>query len=188
MTKAHGKLVVVSGPSGVGKSTIDKEVVQRTNAIFSVSITTRQPRPGEVDGRDYRFVDRATFERMIERDRLLEWAEVFGNLYGTPTEPVRQAIVEGETILLEIDVQGAMQVHEKMPDAIFVLIAPPSDDVLRDRLKGRGTEDEESFRQRFGKAQEELRIANESGVYNHVVINEDIEAAIKQVVDIVEAE
>ena len=188
MAKARGKLVVVSGPSGVGKSTIDKEVVQRSGATFSVSITTRQPRPGEVDGRDYRFVDRATFERMIERGRLLEWAEVFGNLYGTPTEPVRQAVSEGQTILLEIDIQGALQVYEKMPDATFVLIAPPSEDVLRERLKGRGTEDEESFLERFGKAREELRIAHESGAYNHIVINEDLEAAIKQVVDIVEAE
>ena len=124
MAQTRGKLVVVSGPSGVGKSTIDKEVVERSGAIFSVSITTRQPRPDEVDGRDYRFVDRETFERMIQRDRLLEWAEVFGNLYGTPSEPVRQAIADGQTILLEIDVQGALQVHEKMPDATFVLIAP----------------------------------------------------------------
>lgn len=188
MAKTRGKLVVISGPSGVGKSTIDKEVLHRTGAIFSVSLTTRQPRPGEVEGRDYRFVDRDSFERMIERDRLLEWAEVFGNLYGTPSEPVRQAVADGQAILLEIDVQGALQIYEKMPDATFVLITPPSDKVLRERLKGRGTEDEKTFRQRLGKAKEELRIARESGAYDHVVINEDIEAAIKQIVDIVELE
>lgn len=186
MAKTRGKLIVVSGPSGVGKSTIDKEVVKRTGATFSVSLTTRQPRPDEIDGRDYRFVDRETFERMIERDRLLEWAEVFGNLYGTPAEPISRAIADGQTILLEIDVQGALQVYEKTPNATFVLIAPPSEEHLRERLRGRGTEDEKSFQERLDKAQEELRIARESGAYDYVVINEDLEAAIKQIVDIVE--
>lgn len=176
-----GKLFVITGPSGVGKSTIDREVVRRTGAEFSVSATTRPPRPGEVDGREYRFVDRPTFEAMIERGDLLEWADVFGELYGTPAEPVRRAIADGHTILLEIDIQGGLQVAEKMPEATFVLIVPPSDEELARRLLGRASEDDATARRRLAKAREEIRIAKESGVYNHVVVNDDLERATDEV-------
>jgi len=180
-----GGLVVVSGPSGVGKSTVNREVIKQTGAIFSVSVTTREPRDGEVDGKDYHFVDRAEFEQMIHRGEMLEWAEVFGNLYGSPIAPVQKAIELGKIVLLEIDIQGGLQVHEKMPEATFVLITPPSEQELERRLRGRGTEDEKSFARRFGKAKEELKTAIESGVYTNVVVNEDLGTAIQQVVKVV---
>jgi guanylate kinase len=181
----RGKLIVISGPSGVGKSTISREVLQRTGAEYSISATTRRPRPGEEDERDYRFVDRDAFERMIEQDRLLEWAEVFGNLYGTPAEPVRQAVRDGRTIVLEIDVQGGIQVHKKMPNAEFILIVPPSETELRRRLKDRGTEDAASYKERCDKAVEELRLARNSGAYRREVVNDDLERAIEEIVTIV---
>lgn len=181
----RGKLIVISGPSGVGKSTITQEVLQRTGAEYSISATTRQTRPGEKDGRDYRFMDRDAFQRMIEHDQLLEWAEVFGRLYGTPAEPVRRAIRDGQTVLLEIDVQGGIQVSKKMPGATFILIVPPSDKELRRRLTGRGTEDKASYEARCAKATEELRVARQSGAYRHEIVNDDLEEAIESIVNIV---
>jgi len=184
----RGKLVVLTGPSGAGKSTITREVLRRTGAAFSVSATTRRPREGEADGRDYRFVDRAAFERMVQRGELLEWAEVFGNLYGTPAEPVRRAIADGETVVLEIDIQGGLQVHEKAPDAEFVLIVPPSEQELARRLRGRGSEDEKTIARRLAKAAAERKAAEQSGVYTHCVVNDNLADAVAQVVRIVEQE
>jgi len=183
-----GKLVVISGPSGVGKSTIARRAMAQTDAAFSVSATTRSPRPGEVDGRDYRFVDRGTFEKLVADGQMLEWAEVFGQLYGTPEEPVRQAVDAGETMLLDIDVQGGLQVHGKMPEATFVLIVPPSDDELARRLRGRGSEDATAADRRLEKAKQEIAAATQSGVYNHIVINDDLETAVSEVVRIVQQE
>ena len=183
-----GRLVVVSGPSGVGKSTVVREVLRRTGAAFSVSVTTRGPRDGEVDGREYRFVDRAAFDGMVRRGELLEWAEVFGRLYGTPEAPVREALAAGKTIILEIDVQGGIQVHRKMPDAAFVLILPPGQAELTRRLTARCSESSEGIAQRLDKANEETALASRSGVYNDCVVNDDLETAIRQVVDIVKRE
>ncbi|MHC4295189.1 MAG: guanylate kinase, partial [Planctomycetota bacterium] len=135
-----GKLVVISGPSGTGKSSIAHEVVRRTSARFSVSMTTRKPREGELDGREYHFVDRTSFQQMMDKDELLEHAEVFGQLYGTPRGPIEEAIAAGETILLDIDVQGGAQVKAKMPEATFVLIVPPDEGELNRRLRERGSE------------------------------------------------
>lgn len=180
-----GRLVVVSGPSGVGKSTINREVLKRTDAVYSVSATTRKPRGDEADKKDYNFTDRTTFEQMIENGEMLEWAEVFGNLYGTPAAPVRKAVAAGKVVLLEIDVQGGLQIHEKMPDATFVLITPPSEQELERRLGGRGTEDDESFSRRLGKAKKELKTATKSGIYTKVVVNKDLDTAIQQVAKIV---
>ena len=180
-----GKLVVISGPSGVGKSTIVSQLLKRTSVEFSVSATTRQPRPGEVDGRDYMFVSRQQFQQMIADEQLLEWAEVFGQLYGTPARPVNQAVKAGKNIVLDIDVQGAIQVHRLMPDATFVLICPPDEETLADRLKGRGTETPDALARRLAKATDELNTATASGIYNEKVINDDLEAAIEQVVNIV---
>ncbi len=177
--------MVISGPSGVGKSTIAHEVVDRTDAEFSVSATTRPPRPHEKDGRDYLFVDRETFEKMIADGELLEWAEVFGELYGTPAGPVRTAIEQGGTILLDVDVQGGKQVHRTMPEATFVLILPPSDEELARRLRGRGSENEQQVRSRLAKAQEEIAFADAEGIYNYRVVNDRLEDAIDAVSEIV---
>ncbi len=181
-----GKLVVVSGPSGVGKSTLCKEVMRRTGAQFSVSATTRAPRDGEVDGRDYHFVSRQAFEEMIRAGKLLEWAEVFGNLYGTPGEPVREAISQARTIILDIDVQGGLQVHRAMPQATFVLVLPPSPQELARRLSGRGSEGRAALESRLEKAEWEINLAQRSGIYKHVVVNDDLERATLRLMEIVQ--
>ena len=183
-----GKLVVITGPSGVGKSTIVREVLRRTGATFSVSATTRSPRPGEQDGREYRFVDRPTFQAMIDAGELLEWADVFGQYYGTPAEPVREAVAAGQTVIVEIDVQGGEQVHAAMPEATFVLIEPPSMAALTERLGGRGTEDADSLHRRLSAAGEEIAAAKAGGVYNYCIVNDDLNEAIDAVVEVVQAE
>ncbi len=180
-----GKLVVISGPSGVGKSTIVTQLLERTGVGFSVSATTRQPRPGEIDGRDYKFVTKQQFQQMIANEQLLEWAEVFGQLYGTPAGPVKDAIEAGKNIVLDIDVQGAIQVHRVLPDATFVLISPPDEKTLASRLTSRATETPDSLARRLAKATDELNTATASGIYNENVINDDLEAAVAQVVNIV---
>ena len=188
MADKPGRLVVVSGPSGVGKTTIVREVLKRTDCGFSISVTTRQPREDEVNGRDYHFVDRAAFLKMIDNSELLEWAEVFDQLYGTPLQPVRQAVADGKTMLLDIDVQGGMQVACKMPEATFVLIVPPNEEALAKRLCGRGTESAWALKHRLTKARHEVDAAKASGVYNYVVVNDDLETAVREVVGIVQQE
>lgn len=184
----RGKLVVVTGPSGVGKSTIVAEAVRRSGAAYSVSVTTRRPRNGEIEGVHYRFVDRAAFEKMIEADELLEWAEIYGEYYGTPAAPVREAVGAGRCVLMEIDIQGGMQVHEKVPDATFVLILAPVGGELNRRLRRRGSEDEAALARRLGEAKKEVHAAKASGVYNHCIVNDDLESAVKCVVDIIRQE
>jgi len=180
-----GKLVVVSGPSGVGKSSLLGAVRRRCEADFSVSATTRRPRAGEVDGQAYRFVDRATFEQMIADGELLEWAEVFDQYYGTPAGPVEQAVQKGRTILLDIDVQGGLQVYERMPEATFVLVVPPSREELARRLAGRGSEQPEDLAKRLAKADEEIAVARASGAYKHEVVNDDLTIAADEMTAIV---
>jgi len=187
-TKAPGRLIVISGPAGVGKSSIRQELIRRTGAVWSVSATTRGPRAGEVEGQDYYFVDREKFQRMIDNGELLEWAEVFGNYYGTPAAPVRQAIEAGRIVVLEIDIQGGLQVHEARPDATFILILPPSEQDLEKRLRGRRSEDEDSLARRLAKAKWEIETAQRSGVYKYQVVNDDLEKAIARVVEIVNQE
>jgi guanylate kinase len=177
-------VVVISGPSGAGKSTIVRETMLRTGAEFSVSATTRRPRPNEMDGRDYHFISREAFQTMIESGELLEHAEVFDELYGTPREPVIKALSEGRTVLLDIDVQGACQVHQKMPSATFILIVPPDEEELSRRLHSRSSEPESELAQRLSEASAEIDAAKASGVYNHVIVNDDLEAAIEQMVEI----
>ena len=186
MSSENGKLLVITGPSGVGKTTLTSELVERTDVQYSVSVTTRSPRPGELDGRDYHFIDMAEFDRLKDQDQLLEYAEVFGCYYGTPRLPVQAAIDGGKTVLLEIDVQGGLQVYERMPEACFVLIVPPDIDELRSRLLTRNTEDSETLSRRLGKAEREIKQARESGIYKHEIINDDVQVAVQELLKVID--
>jgi guanylate kinase len=169
----------------VGKGTVVRRVLQAApDLVLSVSATTRPRRSTERDGVDYVFVDDAEFDRMIEAGELLEWAEVFGSRYGTPAEPIRRALDSGQDALLEIDVQGARQVRDRVPDAVLILLAPPSLDELRRRLRHRGTEDPERLERRLAKAEQELEAA---AWFDHRVVNDDLERAASQVAAIIES-
>ena len=174
----RGKLLVISGPSGCGKSTvIAKMMAERQNVEFSVSATTRAPRPGEKDGVDYFFVSREKFDEMIAKDELLEHAEFVGNCYGTPKSQVLQRLDNGISVILDIEVQGASQVKKKLPEAVSVFLAPPSLDDLEHRLRGRGTESEETIRARLETASREMALAPN---YDYTVINDDPDRAARE--------
>jgi guanylate kinase len=177
------RLTVVSGPSGVGKSSVVGEMRRREPDIyFSVSVTTRPPRPGEVDGEHYHFIDRATFDKMVANDELLEHAEFTGNCYGTPRAPVEQALRDGRPAILEIELQGARQVRVAMPEARLVMLMPPSWEELVGRLTGRGTEAEEAVKARLAEAERELAAAGEFDVR---VVNADVRVAAGELLDLV---
>jgi guanylate kinase len=180
------RLTVVSGPSGVGKSSVVGELRKlEPDIYFSVSVTTRRPRPGEVDGAHYHFVSRAEFDEMIADGRLLEWAEFTGNRYGTPREPVEKALAEGRPAILEIELQGARQVRAAMPEARLVMLMPPSWDELVGRLTGRGTENEASVRARLAEAERELAAAGE---FDHRVVNADVRDAAEHLLSLITGE
>jgi len=180
----NGKVVVVSGPSGVGKSTICKEAVKRlNNAHLSVSVTTRPKGENEVDGRDYWFISEQQFQRRVNKGLLLEYAEVFGHLYGTPKDKVEEALQAGETIILEIDVQGANQVKVIYPAAVMIFILPPTRKELAERMNLRGREDAEVAEERLNGAGTEIAAAWQ--YYEHMVINDNLEQAVKEVVQII---
>ncbi len=183
-----GRLIVISGPSGVGKSSVARRVLQRSEAVGSISTTTREPRTGERHGLDYYFVKRETFERMVAEDELLEWAEVFDNYYGTPAGPVGEALAAGRTVLLEIDVQGGLQVAGRCPDATLILITAPSAAELQRRLTGRGTDLPEVIAKRLAKAQKEIQTARDSGAYTHEVVNDILDDAVAEVLTIMRKE
>lgn len=178
-------LMVVSAPSGAGKSTICRRILQDAHSsenverglVFSVSTTTREPRQGEVDGEDYHFVDRGTFNRMVEDDEFLEWAQVHGELYGTSKNSVETALDGGNDVLLEIDVQGGEQVQERCENAVLVFIAPPSLEELERRLRNRDTESEDEIQRRLDEAREELKAIER---YDYVVINDRINRAVSR--------
>ncbi len=183
--ESKGKLVIVSGPSGVGKSTICRAVVERTGVTLSVSTTTRPKAEREVDGKDYRFVSRDEFERGIEDDEFLEYADVFGNYYGTPRAEAQAAFEDGKTVILEIDVQGALKVRRICPEAMMIFILPPSQNDLAGRMNGRGRgEDEATARLRLDTAGAEIAAAWQ--YYDNMVINDDLEQAIDEVIGIIE--
>ena len=171
-----GLLVVLSGPSGVGKGTIRDLFIRRPelNLTFSISMTTRNKRATETDGVDYYFVSRDRFEHAIANDELLEWAEFVGNYYGTPVAEVERLRHQGKSVLLEIEVQGAIQIKEKCPDALTIFIVPPSMDELERRIRGRRSEPEEIVQQRLNKASKEMEL---TGQYRYVVCNEDPQLA-----------
>ena len=177
-----GTLLVLSGPSGVGKSTVLRKLMDgREDMCFSVSATTRSPRPGEEDGVDYFFVSRERFQRMIEEEALLEHAEFVGNCYGTPKSQVLERLEQGITVVLDIEVQGAAQVKARMPDALTVFLAPPSLEELERRLRGRGTETEEKILSRLETARKELLLAPR---YDFTVINDDPDRAAGELAEI----
>ncbi|CAH8769849.1 guanylate kinase [Paenibacillus dendritiformis] len=181
-----GFLIVLSGPSGVGKGTVCKSLLKRLpDLIYSVSATTRQPRLGEVDGVNYFFKSREEFLDMIDNDKLLEHAEYVGNYYGTPRDFVEQTLNEGQDIILEIEVQGALKVKEKFPNGIFIFLLPPSLDELEDRIRGRGTENDTVIDHRMTAAVEEMAMmAN----YDYAVVNDEIDLACKRIESIIIAE
>ncbi|WP_375486858.1 guanylate kinase [uncultured Jatrophihabitans sp.] len=180
------RLTVLSGPSGVGKGTVVAALRRLVPHVWvSVSATTRAPRPGERDGREYRFVDHDAFAQMIADDALLEWAEFAGNRYGTPRTPVQKHLSVDDPTLLEIELEGARQVRASMPDARFVFLAPPSVEELVDRLHGRGTESAEAVAARLARAEVEMAAASE---FDHVVVNRDVEQAALEVAALVTAD
>lgn len=187
MRKHRGLLIVLSGPSGVGKGTVRKELFSQpdTNYEYSISMTTRSPREGEVDEVDYFFKTRNEFEELIEQGQLLEYAEFVGNYYGTPLEYVNKMRDAGRDVFLEIEVQGAAQVRNKVPDGLFIFLAPPSLSELEERLVGRGTESEEVIASRLGAARQELEMMN---LYDYVVENDEVENACDRINAIIIAE
>lgn len=178
----RGILLVVSGPSGVGKSSVVDGLLEETGAAFSVSATTRPPRSGEVDGEDYHFVSPAAFDRLIDDGELLEWAEYGGYRYGTPRAPVLEHLEAGENVVLDIENNGAHQVKAAFPEAVLVFIVPPSIDELERRLRSRGDTSDEAVRKRLSVA--ESQIADAEGSFDHLVVNDVLETAISQVIPI----
>lgn len=185
--KEKGLLIVLSGPSGVGKGTVRKAIFSKEEAAFeySISMTTRKPREGEVDGVDYFFKTKKEFEQLIAEGKLLEYAEYVGNYYGTPIDYVNEMLDSGKDVFLEIEVQGARQVRKKFPEGLFIFLAPPSLSELQKRIEGRGTETENLITNRMKIAKEELEMME---LYDYVVENDQVELACKRIRAIVIAE
>ncbi len=172
-------LLVLAGPSGVGKGTIVRELLERDPSLwYSISATSRPPRPGEIDGRDYRFLSRPDFESLIAEGGFLEWFDVYGDLKGTPRAPVQKHLAAGDDVLLEIDVQGALAVREAFPEAVLVFVRPPSRNAQRERLERRGTDTPETIDRRLAEAEAEEALADR---FDAVVVNDRLEPAVEQV-------
>ena len=183
----RGLLIVFSGPSGVGKGTVRQEIFSTPDHKFeySVSMTTRAQRPGEVDGKDYFFRSREEFEELIRNGQMLEYAEYVGNYYGTPLTYVNETLDKGIDVFLEIEVQGALQVKKKVPDAVFIFLTPPDLNELQERFIGRGTDSEEVIAQRIERAREEIALMSE---YDYAIVNDEVPLAAERVKRVIEAE
>ena len=182
---AKGQLFIISGPSGVGKGTIAQRLLADMDITFSVSMTTRAPRPGEIDGKDYFFVTDEEFDKTIAENGFLEYAGKFGNRYGTPLKPILEKLNAGQDVLLDIDIQGAISVKKSYPKGVFIFILPPSMAELRKRITGRGTETPESLRKRLGKALEEISYIDK---YDYCIVNGELNEAIARAKAILVAE
>ena len=180
-----GKLFIISGPSGAGKGTICKRLVDETKVEVSVSMTTRQPRAGEIDGKSYYFTTKENFLKEVEAEGFLEWAEVYGNYYGTPKSKLDEKLSAGIDVVLEIDIQGALNVKEVYPEGIFIFILPPSMTELRKRITGRGSETEESLKLRLSQTLKEVSYIDK---YDYCVVNGELDEAVARVKSIVIAE
>jgi guanylate kinase len=180
----RGKLVVLSGPGGVGKSTVAKELKRSSPFVVSISATTRAPRFNEVDGIDYHFLSNEEFDKSVKRNEFLEWAEFAGSKYGTPSAPVLNAMAEGHSVLLEIEITGAKQVKKKMPEAILVFLEPPTWEELVARLEGRGTDSAERRAARLALAQDEMAAAS---FFDKVVVNDQVEKVVARLIDFASA-
>lgn len=182
----RGLLIVVSGASGTGKGTVCKKILdEMPQIVYSISATTRTPRPGEVDGREYYFLSRNEFTTWIADEKFLEFAEVYGNFYGTPLNKIEERLNRGEDVLLEIDVQGALNVKRKCPEGVYIFLLPPSLQELKRRIEGRGTETPESLARRLANAVAEIKIGRE---YDYVVVNDSVDDAAAQIKAILVAE
>lgn len=183
----RGLLVVLSGPSGVGKGTVRRALFQMPNhdLVYSVSMTTRAPRPGEVDGVDYYFVSKEIFLQRIKENKFLEWAEFVGNYYGTPRDKVEEQLDQGKEVVLEIEVEGALQVRKQMKDAVFIFLVPPGKMALYERLKLRGTDTLEMIDKRMKKAESEFLLAHK---YDYIVVNDEVNNAADRIMAIIRAE
>lgn len=176
-----GLLIVLSGPSGVGKSTISRRLAAELPAQYAVSATTRSGKPQDAFGKKYQFVEEPEFKRLLEAGEFLEYANVFGNWYGTLKSPVQQSLAAGKKVLLEIDVQGAVQVHRIFPEAMGIFILPPTEETLLQRLRDRGRDDEATIQRRFQEARNEIQAARSCGAYNLLVVNDDLDQAIDRI-------
>lgn len=183
-TGCKGRLFVVSGPSGVGKGTVVAEVLKRLpNLKRTITYTTRKPRQGELQGRDYHFVTHEEFERLREQGAFLEWAEVYGNFYGSPRKEVEQLLASGHDVVLVLDVQGALSVKQQIPEAVLIFLEPPSLDELRRRLETRGTDPPEAIERRMEKAKWEMEQASK---FDHIVLNDKLEDAVNELVKLMQ--
>ena len=178
-------VLIISGPSGAGKGTVVEALLKKMDFALSISATSREPRKNDIDGVNYFFYNKEDFEKMIAADEFLEYAEFCGNYYGTPRSYVDKSIKEGKDVLLEIEIQGSLQVKKKIPEAILVFLTPPSLDVLEQRLRGRNTETEEKIQLRLAKAEEELKMLD---LYDYVVVNDTVEKSVEDIIEIVNAE
>ena len=187
MSASRGLLIVLSGPSGVGKGTVRAAVFANNQFqyVYSVSATTRAQRPGEVDGKDYYFVSREEFETMIRNEDLLEYAEYVGNYYGTPIQKIEENLAAGRDVFLEIEVQGAMKVKERMPEGIFIFLAPPNLEELESRITGRGTDAAHVIQERMATAKEEIELRQH---YDYVVVNDQVQHAVDKINAIIQSE
>lgn len=180
-----GLKIIISGPSGAGKGTVVKKLIEQDESVLSISATTRNPRKGEIEGIHYFFKTKDEFEQLIQENKLLEYAEFCGNYYGTPKDFVEQTTASGRNVILEIEVEGALQVKSIDPDSIFVFIVPPSLAVLEERLVGRGTETMDVIKKRLERAKEELLYFKE---YDYVVVNDNVDRAVGAILNIIDAE